>query len=141
MLSVENTSGSFYPGLSTHKGIPPESKLPYAAGGERMAGVTFEYTLRSYHRKPTTYNKALLFFGCADFLVYTLLANYVHPEGNMYDPNLIREEIGCSKEVLLSLVMAKSLLNTYRVMNQDAKFVPMIWLDKKSAALLLRIPF
>jgi hypothetical protein len=133
--------GNFYPGLSTHKSIPQESKLPYAAGGEQMAGFTFEYALQSYHRKPTTYNKALIFFGCADFLVYTLLANYGNPENDMYDPNLIREETGLSKEVLLSLVMAKSLLNTYRVMNKGVKFVPMIWADKESAALVFRIPF
>ena len=73
--------------------------------------------------------------------MYTLVANYIHPEGNMYDPNFIREEIAYSKEVLLSLVLAKSLLNTYRVMNQDAKFVPMIWLDKKSAALFYAFHF
>ena len=141
MSFFTRNGGNFYPGLSTHKGIPRESKLPYAAGGERMAGVTFEYALQSYHRKPTAYNKALLFFSCADFFVYTLLANYIHPEGNMYDPNLIREATGCSKEVLLGLVMTKSLLNTYRVINKDAKVVPMIWVDKESAALLLRIPF
>jgi len=133
--------GTFYPGLSTHKSIPQESKLPYAAGGERMAGFTFEYGLQSYHRKPTTYNKALMFFSCADFLVYTLMANYGNPENDMYDPNLIREETGLSKEVLLSLVMARSLLNTYRVMNKDVKFVPLIWVDKESAALVFRIPF
>ncbi len=133
--------GNFYPGLSTHKGIPQESKLPYAVGGERMAGFTFEYALQSYHRKPTTYNKALMFFSCADFLAYTLLANYVNPDNDMYDPNLIREETGLSKEALLSLVMAKSFLNAYRVMNPDARVIPMIWVDKESAALLLRISF
>jgi hypothetical protein len=133
--------GRFYPGLSTHKSIPQESKLPYAAGGERMAGYTFEYAIQSYHSKPTTYNKALMFFSCTDFLVYTLMANYSSPKNDTYDPNLIREETGLSKEVLLSLVMAKSFLNAYRVMNPDAKVVPMIWVDEESAALLLSIPF
>ena len=133
--------GNFYPGLSTCKNIPQESKLSYAVGGERMAGFTFEYALQSYRREPTTYNKALMFFSCADFLAYTLLANYVNPENDMYDPNLIRQETGLSKEVLLSLVMAKSFLNAYRVMNPDARVIPMIWVDKESAALMLRIPF
>lgn len=133
--------GTFYPGLSTHKSIPQESKLSYAAGGERMAGFTFEYGLQSYQRKPTTYNKALMFFSCTDFLVYTLMANYASPKSNTYDPNLIREKTGLSKDVLLSLVIAKSLLNAYRVINPDAKVVPMIWLDEESAALLLHIPF
>jgi hypothetical protein len=133
--------GRLYPGLSTYKEIPEESKLPYGVGGERMAGVTFEYALQSYRHGPTTFNKALLFFSCADFLVYTLLGNYVHPDDDMYDPNLVREETGCSKEMLLSLVMAKSLLNTYRVMHPAANFSPMIWVDKQSAALLFRLSF
>ena len=134
-------AGKFYPWLSTYKSIPQESKLSYAVGGERMAGITFEYALQSYHRKPTTYNKALMFFSCADFLAYTLLANYGNPENDMYDPNLIREETGLSKEILLSMVTAKSLLNTYRIMNKDVKFIPLIWVDKESAALVFRIPF
>lgn len=133
--------GKFYPGLSTCENIPEESKLPYAAGGERMAGFTFEYALQSYHHNPTTYNKALMFFSCADFVLYTLLANYVNPDDDAYDPNTIRTETGSSKGVLLGLIMAKSLLNTYRVMNPDANFAPMIWVDETSAALLLRFTF
>ena len=133
--------GTFNPGLSTYEDIPKESRLPYAVGGERMTSLTFEYALESYRDKPSTYNKALIFFGCADFLAYTLLANYVNTDADMYDPNLIREEIGCSKEALLSLVLAKSLLNTYKVMNPEANFSPVIWADKTSVALLLRFPF
>ena len=134
-------NGRFYPGLSTYKNIPRESKLPYAVGGDRMAGYTFEYALQSYHRNPSTYNKALMFFSCADFFAYTLLANYVHPENDMYDPNLIREETGLSKELLLSLVMAKSLMNTYRVFNKNANFTPIIRVDKDSAAFMIRFSF
>ena len=134
-------NGRFYPGLSTYQNIPRESKLPYAVGGERMGGYTFEYALKSYHRKPTTFNKALMFFGCVDFLAYTLLANYVHPENGMYDPNLIRAESGLNKEALLSLVIAKSLANTYRVFNKDANFTPMIVVDRTSAAFMIRFEF
>ena len=134
-------NGRFYPGLSTYKNIPRESKLPYAVGGDRMAGYTFEYALQSYHRNPSTYNKALMFFSCADFFAYTLLANYVHPDNDMYDPNLIREETGLSKELLLSLVMAKSLMNTYRVFNENASFTPIIRVDKNSAAFVIRFSF
>jgi len=82
-----------------------------------------------------------MFFSCADFLAYTLLANYVRPEEDMYDPNLIRKETHCSKGELLTLVMAKTLLNTYRVFNPEANFAPVIWTDKRSAALLLRFSF
>jgi len=80
-------------------------------------------------------------FGCMDFLVYTLLANYVSPENDLYDPNLIRKETGLSKGVLLALVGAKSLLNTYRVFNRDAKLIPVIWADKNSAAFMLCFRF
>ncbi|MCK4791060.1 MAG: hypothetical protein KAV87_45425 [Desulfobacteraceae bacterium] len=141
MNFLARRNGKLYPGLSTCQNIPKESILPYAAGGERMAGFTFEYALQSYRREPTTYNKALMFFSCADFFAYTLLSNYVNPDEDMYDPYLIREETGCSKALLLSLVTAKSLINAYRVMNPDANFAPVIWVDKSSAALLLRFPF
>jgi len=133
--------GRLYPGLSTYKDIPKESKLPYAAGGDRMAGFTFEYALKSYRYNPTTYNKALMFFSCADFFLYTLLANYVRPENDMYDPNLIREETGLSKGVLLSLITAKTLINTYRVFNESATVTPMIVVDRKSASLIFCFRF
>jgi len=134
-------NGRFYPGLSTYKNIPKESKLPYAAGGDRMAGYTFEFALQSYHTKPTTYNKALLFFTVTDFVVYTLMANYWHPENDLYDPNLIRQETGLSKGAILSLVTAKSAMNAYRIMNPDATFFPMIWVDKKSAGFGIGFKF
>lgn len=37
--------------------------------------------------------------------------------------------------------MAKSLLDTYKVINQYSKRISMILLDKKRAALVIRIPF
>ncbi len=106
-----------------------------------MASRTFEYALHSYHQKPTTYNKALMFFSCTDFLWYTLLANYVHPENDKYDPNMIREETGIGKEALLGVVLTKSLLNAYRVYNEDAKFMPMVTLDTRSVGLMVRYEF
>jgi hypothetical protein len=133
--------GKFYPGLSTHKGIPEESKLSHAVAGERMAGYTFEYALQSYRRKETTYNKALMFFSCTDFLWYTLLANYVNPDADTYDPNLIREETGLSKEAMLALVSAKTLMNLYRIYNEDAPFKPIIALDTNQVAFLVRYDF
>ncbi|OEU45689.1 MAG: hypothetical protein BBJ60_07595 [Desulfobacterales bacterium S7086C20] len=136
-----NKKGNFYPGVSTYEDIPEESKLPYAVAGDQMAGNTFEYALKSYRNKPTTYNKALMFFSCMDFFVYTLLSNYINTEADMYDPNLVREETDFSKEALLSVVTVKTLINTYRMMNPDFKVAPVIWVDKTSAALLLCFPF
>lgn len=91
--------------------MPAKSLLPYAVGGERMASYTFEYSLQSYRNNPTTDNKALmLFFSCVNFLGYTVMGNYLNPENNMYDPNIIREEAGCSKEMLLGLFLTKTPL-------------------------------
>ena len=134
-------NGKFYPGLSTYENIPKESKLSYALAGERMAGHTFEYALDSYHLEPTTYNKALMFFSCTDFLWYTLLANYVHDDNDTYDPNIVRKETGLSKEMLLSLVMVKSLMNAYRVYNKDARFIPSVVVYKSSVAFVIRYDF
>ena len=107
-----------------------------------MSGFTFEYALRSYRSEPTTYNKALMLFSGANFLAYTLLSNYVYSDNdNMYVPNLIRAETGCSKGLLLSIVTAKTLMNAYRVVNKDAKFAPEIRLDKRSAGLMIRFDF
>lgn len=134
-------NGKFYPGLSTYQSIPEKSKLPYSLGGERMAGYTFEYALDSYRRKPTTYNKALMFFSSMDFLFYTALANYVESDNDMYDPNIIREETGVSKGTLIGMVALKSLLNVYRIMDKDADFIPRIEVDKDSAYFMIGFHF
>ncbi len=138
---LTNKGGNFYFGLSTYESIPEESKLPYAVGGDRMAGYTFEYALQSYRQKPTTYNKALLFFSGFDFLFYTLMANYSTPDDSMYDPNLIREATGCSKEVLLSMVLSKALVNAYRIYDESFRLVPSIQTTKNSAALVFTLHF
>ena len=46
-----------------------------------------------------------------------------------------------SKELMLSFAVTKLLLNTYKVMNEDANFVPMIEVDKNSAMLAVRFTF
>ena len=134
-------NGNFYFGLSSAKGIPKESKLSYAAGGDRMAGYTFEYALQSYRQKPTTFNKALMFFSGADFLFYTAFANYYEPDKLSYDPNRIRHETGCSKDMLLGIVAAKTFMNAYRVMNEDANFIPYIMVNKTSASFMVKFIF
>ena len=106
-----------------------------------MAGFTFEYALESYRRNPTTYNKSLMFFSGADFFFYTLLGNYIHPDNDMYYTNLIRQETGLSKGALLSLVTAKTLLNTYGVFNESATVTPIIVVDTKSASFIFCFRF
>jgi hypothetical protein len=133
--------GQFYFGFSSYDSIPTESRLPYAAGGERMSVYTFEYGLQSYHNQPTTYNKALLFFSAVDFLSYTLIANYVEPDNEKYDPNGIRKEIGCSKELLLGLALTKALINTYRILHPDANFMPLIETNRDSVFFMIGFRF
>jgi hypothetical protein len=138
---LKQEKGQYYLGLSTYDKIPEKSKLPYAVGGDRMAGLTFEYGLASYREKPTTYNKALIFFTTVDFVGYTLLSNYVHSEDNMYDPNLIREETGIDKELLLGMVMTKAMINAYRFVSGDDRLTPEIRTDTHSAAFVLNYHF
>jgi hypothetical protein len=138
---LKQEKGQYYLGLSTYDKIPEKSKLPYAVGGDRMAGLTFEFALASYREKPTTFNKSLIFFTTIDFVGYTLLSNYVESGDNMYDPNLIREETGVNKEFLLGMVMTKALVNTYRVFSGDDRLTPEIRTDTHSAAFVLNYHF
>ena len=133
--------GQFYFGLSTYDSMPEKSLLPYAVGGDRMASYTFEWGLQSYRRNPTTYNKALMFFACVDFLGYTVMGNYLHPNNEHYDPNIIRDESGCSKELLLGMVLTKTLINAYRVYDEDFPIVPVIETTRTSAAFKLQYNF
>ena len=106
-----------------------------------MAGLTFEYGLASYRERPTTFNKALIFFTTVDFIGYTLLSNYVHSGDNMYDPNLIRAETGMSKELLLGMVATKALVNSYRFFSGSDRITPEIRTDTQSAAFVLNYHF
>ena len=65
----------------------------------------------------------------------------MRPENELYDPNLIREETGLSKGALLSIVAVKTVVNAYRVVDQDARLFPMIWVDDKSAAFMIGFRF
>lgn len=138
---LQQKGGEFYLGLSTYDNLPRESKLAYAVGGDKMAQITFEYGLMSYREKPTTFNKALMFFSTVDFVAYTFLANYINPDDPYYDPNLIRNETGCSKELLMGMVLTKALVNGYRVYNADARLIPEIRTDYHSAAFVLNYHF
>lgn len=141
MSFFKNKNGSFFFGLSECKDLPKKSKLSHHVGGEWMADRTFEFSRQSYHREPTTYNKALMFFSGTGFLWYTIYSFYIGPDNDSYDPNGIREELGWSKETLLSVVAARTLMNVYRMYDRDAKFMPIIMLDSTTVALLLRFDF
>ncbi len=133
--------GEFYLGLSTYDSIPRESRLPYAMGGERMNSISFEYNIEAYRYHPTTFNKAMLFFDTMGFLGYTLLANYVNPDNHCYDPTLIREETGMSKEILLSFVLTKTTMNVWRIFNPETRWSPVIDSNEDSIWFQLKYRF
>jgi len=133
--------GIFCLGLSTCKDLPKESKLSYAAGGERMIGWLFEYGLASYRSKGTMFNKALLLVTGIHFLAYTIRANYLESGNNYCDPDHIRQETGLSKTALLSIVALKAGLNAYRIFNDEVRLIPWIAVDKKSAAVMVGFRF
>lgn len=133
--------GDFYLGLSTYDSIPRESRLPYAMGGERLNAASFEYNLAAYQYDQSTFTKAMLFFDTVSFLSYTLLANYVNDDNRGYDPTLIRTEIGMSKEMLLSFVLTKTALNTWRIFNPETRWAPLLESDHDSVRFQLRYRF
>lgn len=134
--------GNFFLGVSTFDHMPSESRLPYAMGGERLNAVSFEYNLEAFRRDPTnTFTKAMMLFDTVSFLSYTLLANYVNPDIGGWDPNLIRHETGMSKEVLLSLVLTKTLLNSWRIFRPETRWSPVLDSDATSIRFQLRYRF
>jgi len=135
-------NGSFFLGLSTATGIPDESLLPYRLGGEIAASYTFELTLQSYRREPTTYNQALLFFSGTDFFWYTMFAYYLAPrEDARYDPVGIRESTGFSRGVVLAAAATQLATNAWRVMSATDVVAPSFSYDQRSAVFNLTFRF
>ena len=134
--------GSFFLGLSTATGIPDESVLPYRLGGEIAASYTFELTLQSYRREPTTYNQALLFFSGTDFFWYTVFAYYLAPrEDARYDPVGIRESTGFPRGVVLAAAATQLATNAWRVMSGSDAVAPSFSYDQRSALFNLTFRF
>ena len=134
--------GAFFLGLSTATALPEESVLTYKLGGEIASSYTFELSLRSYGREPTTYNSALLFFSGTDFFWYTIFAFYLAPqEDQRYDPSGIREVTGFSRPTLLGAASAQLAANAYRVWSGSDVIVPSFSYDRRSAALNFTLRF
>jgi hypothetical protein len=124
--------GNIYLGLSTAKGIDPDSSLSYKAAGEAAASYLFDTALESYRAWPTTYNRSLLFFSGTDFFWYTLYAFYLSGNQNpSYDPVGISHETGLSGEAILGIATLQTTLNAYRIYSGRDDVMPYIELDKK----------
>ena len=134
-------NGQFFLGTSSVTNIKTESRLPYVMGGEFFADLTFEQALKEYRKSPSTYNKSLLLFSGSDFLFYCLYAFSTDNENTSYDPVTISRETGISQDELLSLVLAKTMINAYRIHSGEDRVVPYFTVDNNSAAINFAIPF
>lgn len=137
----QSQDDSFFLGTSTVEEIDDNSRLPYHMGGEFFADITFEHALKSYRENPTTYNKSLLFFSGMDFAWYCMYAYYVTDENSYYDPVSVQEETGLSRDTIFSIVLAKTMINAYRVYSSQDRVVPYFTVDRHSANLNLAISF
>ena len=136
-----NKDGNFFLGLSYVDKIDEKSRLPYSMGGEVAVNLTFEYALQEYRNKPTLYNKSLLFFSGTDFLWYSIYAFYLTNGHPHYDPVAISEETGLSTDVIFSVALAQTMINTYRVYSGQDRVIPYLTFDKYSALFNLRFTF
>jgi hypothetical protein len=133
--------GQFFLGMSSVKSIKAESKLPYTMGGEFFADLTFEHALKSYRKKPNFYNTSLLLYSGTDFLWYCIYAFYLSDGHSGFDPNTISRETGLSEDELFSIVLAKTIINTYRIYSGQDRVIPYFSVNSSSAALNLSVPF
>lgn len=137
----QKSGGDFFLGTSSVENIDERSVLPYAMGGEFFADLTFEHALRDYRKNPNTYNKSLLITSGADFVWYCFYAFYVSGDNPSYDPITISEETGLSRDTLFSIVLAKTLINAYRVYSGNDAVVPYLKVDRYSTSLNFIVPF
>ena len=137
----EKRGGQFFLGMSSVDNIKAESKLPYTMGGEFFADLTFEHALKSYRKNPNFYNKSLMLYSGTDFLWYCFYAFYVSDGHSSFDPVTVAQETGLTQDELFSIVLAKTMINTYRVYSGQDRVIPYFTVNSSSAALNLSVPF
>jgi len=134
-------NGSFFLGHTEYHNLKQEGRLPFLVGGPMMNSYTFDFALADYDRRPTTYNKALMFFSCTDFLYYSVYALYISKGNNHYDPLAIRQETGLSRETILGVALTQTILNGMRAFNMQDRVVPYFEVDRYWASFNLRVSF
>ncbi len=138
---LTTNDGQFFLASSTVREIDDNARLPYHMGGEFAADLTFEYALQSYRREPTLYNRSLMFFSGTDLLFYSLYAFYMSDGHGNLDPVAISENSGISEEAIISVAIAKTMINAYRIYSGNDTVVPYFTVDEDSAILNLRVLF
>ncbi len=141
MEFLTNSGGNFFLGMSNVTSIDEDSILPYSVGGEFAANLTFEYALQDFRREPSLFNKSLLLFSGTDFLMYSLYAFYMTDGNPSYDPIIISETTGLSKDVVFSAALLQTILNAQRLYSGHDRIIPYITLDRYSAIFNLKLIF
>jgi hypothetical protein len=138
---LKKRNGNFFLGSTTVEQIDNKSLLPLSMGGAVASDLTFEHALQNYRKKPTLYNKSLLFFSAADFLWYSAYAFYLSDGHPHFDPISISSRTGISKDLIFSIALAKTIVNTYRVYTSQDRVIPYFTVDKNSAILNISMAF
>jgi hypothetical protein len=138
---LKKQNGNFFLGSTTVEQIDNKSLLPLSMGGAVASDLTFEHALQNYRKQPTLYNKSLLFFSAADFLWYSAYAFYLSDGHPHFDPISISNRAGISKDLIFSIVLAKTIVNTYRVYSGQDRVIPYFTVDKNSAILNISMAF
>jgi hypothetical protein len=137
----QTRNGQFFLGTSSVEDIEKDSILPYTMGGVFFADLTFEHALQDYRKKTNMYNQALLLSSEIDFAFYCFYAFYGSEDHPELDPVTISQETGLSRDHLFSIVLAKTMINAYRVYSGEDRVIPYFTVDKHSAMLNLDMPF
>jgi len=134
-------NGKFFLGMSYAGDVDDESVLPYTMGGEFATDLTFEHALKKMRRDRDMFYRALVFFSGVDFLWYCLYSYYLTPGDPGFDPKTLKEETGLSGDVIFGIALAKTAINSYRVLSGRDPVIPYFTVDRRGVMLNLSIPF
>ncbi|OGQ07861.1 MAG: hypothetical protein A2W38_01010 [Deltaproteobacteria bacterium RBG_19FT_COMBO_58_16] len=138
---LQSKNGQFFFASSTVQSIDASSRLSYHMGGEFAADFTFEYALDSYRAEPTLYNRSLMFFSGTEMLWYSLYAFYLSSGNDNLDPIAVTRYGGVSREAFLSVAIAKTVMNAYRIYSGKDTIIPHFMIDDDAVTLNLTMAF
>ena len=138
---LTSKDGQFFMASSHVDTIDNDKRLAYNMGGEWAADMTFEYALESYRNDPNLYNKSLMFFSGTDLLWYSIYAFYLSDGHEELDPIAITRNNNISEETVLSVAIAKTVINAYRVYSGSDKVIPYFSVDNDAVTLNFKVTF
>jgi len=111
--------GKFYSGYTDTDTMTKQQDFIFGFTGEIGNMVSFELALASYRKKPTSFNKTLMYMSNYYFLAYIIQAFYLEDNNNTSDPNKIVNNSNISKTELLTIFILKCILNEYRIRSES----------------------